>query len=441
MYPTPGLRTFIDVPTLASIAAMPVRGLHVPASRRELMVAAVGNKLVAIVPNGASWTVTTTDLQSNVGPVSFADNGTDILMVDGTTRGYTVTIATAAFGTINEEGFYGGDIVQFLDGLFLLNKPGTGIFYWSDLYATTFPALNFATAEMSPDLLVAAWVEHREVWLLGQYTTEVWYNTGSGGAETFARNDGVSLQHGLAAKASVSRLGESFAFLSTDERGSVTVRIAKGYSFEKISSDALDYEMSTYETTSDAIAFTFRHAGREFYQLTFPSANTTWTFDLATGWWHQRACLNDRGEFDRHRSNCFANYRGQVLVGDRSNGLIYEYAEDAYTDNGDAIARVRRAPHIMRDRQMVRHNWLQIEFQPGVGLQTGQGEEPQAMLRFSDDGGQTWSSERWTTIGAVGKYKNRAIWRRLGSARDRVYEVRVSDPINAVIVGATLEVK
>jgi hypothetical protein len=111
---------------------------------------------------------------------------------------------------------------------------------------------------------------------------------------------------------------------------------------------------------------------------------------------------------------------------------------------------------------------LQIQFQPGVGL-TGYsqssfspvnavagigiagiavagtgivqtvGANPQAMLRWSNDGGSTWSNEHWTTIGQTGKYNNRAIWRRLGWSRDRVFEVVVTDPIKAVIISANLK--
>ena len=440
LYPTPGLQTYINAPTLASISAAPVRLLYSPPSRRELLVAVVGNKLLVFTPSGASFAVASSDIQSNVGPCSAADNATTILIVDGTERGYTVNISTGAISTVSSEGFYGGDVVQCLDSYFVLNKPGTNQFYWSDLGEITFDALNFASKEASPDLLVAPWAEHRQLWLLGQYTTEVWYNSGLGGAEAFARNDGVFLQHGCAAAASISRLGETFAFLATDERGSVSIVRVNGYSFQSISTPALDYEFSTYEKTSDAIAFTYRQSGHEFYQITFPTANKTWVFDNSTGLWHRRGYLNDRGEIDRHRASCFANYQGAVLVGDRLNGLIYEYAEDVYTDNGNPIVRLRRTPHIMRDRQDVRHNLVEIEFQPGVGLNTGQGSDPQAMLRFSNDGGKTWSQEKWTTIGAVGEYRNRARWMRLGSARDRVYEVRITDPVNAVVIGATIEV-
>jgi len=110
-----------------------------------------------------------------------------------------------------------------------------------------------------------------------------------------------------------------------------------------------------------------------------------------------------------------------------------------YTEGGNPIRRLRRTPHIVSDFQREYFEELQIQFQPGVGISTGQGENPQAMLRWSNDGGSTWSNEHWTGIGRMGKYQNRAIWRRLGMARDRVWEVSVSDPVKAAIVSANLK--
>ena len=93
----------------------------------------------------------------------------------------------------------------------------------------------------------------------------------------------------------------------------------------------------------------------------------------------------------------------------------------------------------MQDLQREFFSELQLQFQPGVGLSTGQGKDPQVMLRWSNDGGSTWSQEHWKSIGMQGKYKNRAIWRRLGMARDRIYEVSMTDPVKAVIVSANLK--
>src|SRR6185436_4286016 len=142
--------------------------------------------------------------------------------------------------------------------------------------------------------------------------------------------------------------------------------------------------------------------------------------------------------YHRHRSNCAAVFQGQVLVGDFENGKIYQLSNTVYTDDGVRIRRLRRTPHVTSDLNIVYTTRLQIQFQPGVGLATGQGSDPQAMLRISNDGGNTFGIERWVSIGQVGKYQARAIWRRLGAARDRVFEVVVTAPIKAVIVSANL---
>jgi hypothetical protein len=434
LYPTPGLQTYLDA--TGSTGAAPVRLLYTPPTRENLLVACIGNKLLTAVANGSSFSTGTQTLASNVGPMVAADNGTDILLSDGV-NGYTLNIQTLAFARIQDAAYFGGRPI-FLDGYFVLNKPTTAQFYWSGLYALTWDALDFATKEAWPDDIVTVWSEHRQLWLLGAQTTEIWFNTGNvDGA--FERNQGAFMQHGCAAPFSVSRLGETFAFVATDERGSAIIVAAAGQGLQKISTQALDYELSTYESISDAIAFTYRDSGHEFYQVTFPTANKTWVYDISTAMWHERASLNELGELNRHRANCSCNFQGRILVGDYENGLIYEYRNDVYTDNGSAIPRIRRTPHIIADRTDVRYNALQIVFEPGVGKQTGQGRNPQAMLRWSDDGGSTWGSEHWRPIGAAGRYRDRARWLRMGIAMDRVYEVRITDPVKAVVIDAQLE--
>ena len=163
--------------------------------------------------------------------------------------------------------------------------------------------------------------------------------------------------------------------------------------------------------------------------------------------WHKWLAIDNTNTYHRHRGNCAALFKGLNYVGDYSNGIIYLLDPSNYTDNGQEIRRLRRAPHLVTDLQREYLEELQIQFQPGIGL-TGitqplnsetVGANPQAMLRWSNDGGSTWSNEHWTSIGAVGLYKNRAIWRRLGWARDRVFEVVVTDPVNAVIISANLK--
>jgi hypothetical protein len=78
-------------------------------------------------------------------------------------------------------------------------------------------------------------------------------------------------------------------------------------------------------------------------------------------------------------------------------------------------------------------------FEQGVGLITGQGSDPQVMLQFSDDGGRTWSSERWRSLGRIGEYRTRTRWLRNGSARDRIYRYAMSDPVRRNLILATTE--
>jgi hypothetical protein len=179
--------------------------------------------------------------------------------------------------------------------------------------------------------------------------------------------------------------------------------------------------------------------GHEWYIVTFPQANLTWVYDSTTKLWFKWMSLDPLNIFQRNRGNCATFFNTYNLVGDYQNGNIYIVDTETYTEAGNPIRRLRRTPHIVSDFQRQYFEELQIQFQPGVGLSTGQGQDPQAMLRWSNDGGSTWSNEHWTSIGKIGKYQNRAIWRRLGMARDRVWEVSTSDPVKSAIVSANLK--
>jgi hypothetical protein len=183
----------------------------------------------------------------------------------------------------------------------------------------------------------------------------------------------------------------------------------------------------------------YQQAGHEFYVANFPSADRTWVYDLATQMWHKRAYRDTLGVLHRWRCQAVVPFNGQLVGLDWQNGTLYQLSQSVYTDAGGVpLPIIRTCMHLTEDLHRVYYHDLQIQFQPGVGLQTGQGSNPQAMLQWSNDGGFTWSAEYWTSIGKVGAYKNRAIWRKLGYARDRIFRVMVSDPVYRVIVSAEL---
>ena len=340
----------------------------------------------------------------------------------------------------NDGPFEGGGTVDITDNYFVYNKPDSQLWAASDLLSPITDPLSFASKDGSPDDLVSIIVDRREVYLLGEMSSEVWINSGAV-PFPFTRIPGTSTQQGIAAQYSMSRMGNSFAYVSKNNRGEAMIVRMNGYFPERISTHAVETTLVN-QNVSNALAWTYQLEGHEVYVVTFPSIGTnglTWAYDNTTGLWHKWLYRNNQNQFERHRGNCCAFFNQQVLVGDYENGKIYQLGRNFYTDDGQTIRRIRRAPHITTDLQRQYFHELQIQFQPGVGVSTGQGDDPQAMLRWSNDGGSTWSNEYWTTIGKQGKYLNRAIWRRLGFSRDKVFEVSISDPVKAVIISANLK--
>jgi hypothetical protein len=345
----------------------------------------------------------------------------------------------------SDGAFSGGETCDIVDNYFVYNRPESQQFGASGVLSPISGSTSFSSKDGSPDDLVALIVDHREVYLMGEASSEVWTDVGAV-PFPFQRIPGTNTQHGIAAKFSLARFGDSFCYVSRNNRGQAQIMQMKGYVPTRISNHAVENSI-TNKYVDDAIAWTYQLEGHECYVVSFPTLELTWAFDLASGMWHKWLYTENDGTYTRHRGNCCAAFQGMVLVGDYEDGSIYEIDKNNYTDNGQKIRRLRRAPHLVSDFQRQYFDELQIQFQPGVGL-TGittpldsavVGADPQAMLRWSNDGGSTYSNEHWTSIGLVGKYKNRAIWRRLGMARDRVFEVVVSDPINAVIISANLK--
>jgi hypothetical protein len=345
----------------------------------------------------------------------------------------------------SDGAFSGGETCDIVDNYFVYNRPESQQFGASGVLSPISGSTSFSSKDGSPDDLVALIVDHREVYLMGEASSEVWTDVG-GVPFPFQRIPGTNTQHGIAAKFSLARFGDSFCYVSRNNRGQAQIMQMKGYVPTRISNHAVENSI-TNQYVDDAIAWTYQLEGHECYVVSFPSLELTWAYDLASGMWHKWLYTENNGTYTRHRGNCCAVFQGLVLVGDYEDGSIYQIDKNNYTDNGQHTRRLRRAPHLVSDFQRQYFDELQIQFQPGVGL-TGittplnnavVGADPQAMLRWSNDGGSTWSNEYWTSIGLIGRYKNRAIWRRLGMARDRVFEVVVSDPINAVIISANLK--
>ena len=381
-------------------------------------------------------------INTTAGNVSLAYNGTQVLIVDGT-NGYIYTIGTTTLTQIASSNFpNGATTCDFQGGFFLVDDPAhLGRFYKSALSdGSTWSATDYASISSFPTNLVRVFVNQGIVHLLGGSGSEFWSNTGALDFP-YALIQGSAIEWGLAAKWSVAKLMGQTVFVAQNLQGHVQVVMLNGFQPQAISSTELDDELDDYNV-SDAVGFTYMIAGHQFYELNFPSAGKSWLYDATTSLkagvpvWSRL-----KSGSGRHIAQWYISFVNQNIVSDYSNGNLYKLTYDTYTDNGMMIQRQLRMKHIFKNNQQVVIGRFWVDFEEGVGLQTGQGSNPQAMLRISKDGGHSWSAELWRTIGAVGKYMTRVLWKRLGRARDWVFELTISDPVKVVILNAGIQVK
>jgi hypothetical protein len=372
-------------------------------------------------------------ITTSTGNVFMAYNGTQILIVDGTAYGHYITAATGVLSDITDADFPASSSCAFADGYFVVTKTSTGQFFISGLYdAATWDALDFATAEGSPDNLVRCYYGNSNLWLFGTDTIEVWYN--SGGTDfPFTRISGALIEDGLAGSAAICMIKDQFYFLSNKLEVLRTV----GYQREKISTIHIDTEIQSYTTVSDVVLYEYRTDGHVFLVVTFPTADKTWVYDITTNYWHEWQSYKTQGvaTYGRHRGAIGFFFNNKYVVGDYSNGFLYELDMATYTDNGEAIPRTRRTQIIDKDRLKVIHHSVELDFD------FGQGSSPSVLLRWSDDEANTWSTGRTMSLGALRAYTVRAKENRLGCSRNRVYEITTSTNSRFVLLAAYAELE
>lgn len=417
-YGTPGLTLH------ANPGANPTRGAH-----------AIGNYVYVVNQNtlyqvdNAGIAIAKGTLLTMSGFVDMADNGTQIMIVDGT-YGYIYNIAAGTVTQITDPDFPGANHVTFNDGYFIVNKPNSGQFFISASYnGLAWDALDFATAESNPDNLVRAVADHGELILLGEVSTE--FHTNSGGLDFPYTRSGAAIEWGIAARWSLAKFDNSLIWLAKNRMGEVQVVRLNGYSPQRVSTFDIETIINSYSGVSDATGFSYLLNGHPFYQLNFTSANASWLYDGASNCWSEL-----KSGTGRHRAELAVNYLNRTLVCDYSSGNIYNLDSDVYTDNGDMMVSELVSKHVFADLERYCISELQVDLEAGVGLATGQGSDPQIMLQISKDGGHTWGAERWISMGKIGEYKRRAKWNRLGQSRNWTFKIRISDPVKRVILGA-----
>lgn len=427
LYGTPGLLAFATIPDA------PIRGVFASAKGRAFAVAGVG---LYEIDSAGTVTLRGT-LTSNESICTITENVTQLGICDGTTL-WILTYSTNAFAQVTDSDFPGASSVTFQDQLFIVNKPSTAEVYISAVgNGLSWASLDFQTAESSPDNLVRVFSAFGQIWCFGETTTEVWYNSGDT-TYPFTRVEGAKIQIGCAAKHSVLDMDNRLFWIGNDKDGKGIVYAAQGYTAVRISTHAVELAIRAATNISAIRAYSYQEDGHLFYALTGGGMATTWVYDAATNLWHERAYLEPDGSLSAHLAVAHMYIFGKHLVADKESGVIYEMSNSYYSDNGNEIFRQRTFTHLHDENKRFVVRELQVDFEAGLGLTTGQGSNPVAILETSNDGGKTWSSEYSVSIGAIGLYKARAVWRRLGLFDLFTARITVTDPIRVAICGAYL---
>jgi hypothetical protein len=435
-YPGPGLTLLSDfTSTLSGF----VRGLYQCSSGD--VVGVIGTTVIKW-PGAGSTYVNLGTLPSDTGkPVSICDNQTDVVFADGTGGGWYAPITSlgtpGSLQTIADPGFYGSTRVDFIDTFLIFNKPDSPTFYTTTSNVLLpFDATYFAAKEGWNDLLICVAALHDNIWLLGNVTTEIWFNAG-GATFPFARMPNSILQQGCVAPYSVVIADNAIYWLSKDRWGRNLLMRGEGYSAKRVSTFAVEDEWALYGTLTDAVGMTYQLSGHEIIGLYFPTGNAWWAYDASTQLWHKRThgdlttpwlpfCMAGSG------SVVDMAYPDAIIAGDRTGARIYQVDRKGYTDNGVVIPRQRSWAHLQDDGQRIYHSRFSLSF-------AGAAMSPDTIsLDWSDDGGQTYGTAVPQTINnqTNGQYQ----WRRLGYARDRVYRATWSGSGEHALNGAWADV-
>jgi hypothetical protein len=386
---------------------------------------------------------------------TIADDGIHLVIADGQS-GYEFNLNTNTFKMIDDDEFVGGSHVILMDNYFIMNQKDSGFFCHTNVRIDpnkelVWDASNIFNAENCPDNIMALSKINNELWIFGNKTIEIWYVTGDSDNE-FQRIKSAVLNIGTEAKYSVATNGQTLYWLGSNEQGHGTIFRSNGYQAQPISNHAIEYIIGQLARLDDTVGYCYQQEGHEFYLFSFPSSGKTLCYDATTGLWHERQSFNETSNTSGiHRGISHAMWNGLNYVGDYENGNIYQLDLNTYTDNGTLIQRIRTTPHIHQDRKNIFYNKFEIDMEKAVGIDgqtilpsgltgnTPQGADPQVILTWSDDGGFTWSKEYWTTIGAIGNYLTRIQWHGLGCSRDRIFRVKITDPVKVVFIGATMD--
>jgi len=429
LYARPGNAVFA---TLGSGAG---RGAFAATNGRAFVVS--GSQLYELLAGGTGTVLGS--LLTSSGDITMAENGVQLAICDGVDL-YILTYATNTFQRVVNPNLPSAASVTFLDGYFVVNRSFTsGIFQISAPFdGLNWAALDFASAESSPDSLLRVAVVFGQLFLFGDISIEPWNNTGAATFPFQRVNSSSQISVGVAAPSTILELDNTAFWVGKDKNGAGVVYRADGYSPKRISTEAVELRLQAAPSISTLKAMAYQEAGHTFYIITGGGMETAQVYDVSTNLWVEWSYFNSSGNYELPLTNDLFYAFGKTLALDRTSGKVYEQSSKYYSDDGEEIACDRIFTHIFDNGNPFLIKNLILNFETGVGNTTV--ENPKAMLYLSNDGGRTFYTYYEAFMGKAGEFLSRVVFWRLGRHRQCTFRVRVTDSVKRVITGGQFNV-
>lgn len=430
LYGTPGMRKLF---TVGSNAALAFRGMS---GSPQYLYGVLGSTFYQLLASGSPFY--SASIGTTAGPVSLAQNpsGPQVLLVDGA-LGWILN--GGALAQVTSAGFpNGARTCAFAAGFFFAELPNTQRIWASNAFdGTTWSALAFASASAYADVVMAVDALIGNLVVFSSTHLEFWQNVGAS-PFPFAPIQSATAEYGLAAVFSRVHADNALLFLAQNPQGGYQFCRIDGYAIKPISTPDIEYILQTIGVVADCVGLVYRDSKHALVQWSFPSANRTLQYDCQTGMWGEAQTGLTAAYTQRHIGNFSALLGSTQLISDYASNTLYTPDATVFTDNGATILREVVTRHQLNEFNVFSVDEAYLDMDTGVGLNSGQGSNPQIQFECSKDNGRTWLTPRTVGIGAMGQYKARAVTRRWGSARVFDFRIRMTDPVKfACTAGAS----
>jgi hypothetical protein len=381
-----------------------------------------------------SFATTTLGVIPGSGRVSMADNGTQLCILNSDGEGFIYNeSAGTPFEAITDGDFDANGVPQFvvfIDGYFAFTTDSKKFIVSALNDGLSYNALDFGSAEADPDDIVGAHVFQNQLYIFGSQTIESFRNIGGSGFP-FQRT-GLVIQKGLSSKFAVTDANNSFMFIGAGVNESPAIWQFTGSGVQKISTTPIDNLINDATPEQVGQAFADSHAIDGAYFTRFTAGLRTLVYDAITGLWHERKSRVNNQDLN-WRANSIVQAYNRIIIGDDIDGRIGELSNDCYTEYGENIIRLVATQPFSNLGNVIFAPSLELTIESGVGdLVT---TDPLIRMSISRDG-KKFGNEIQRSMGKIGEFSRRAIWRRVINriSRFAVLKFEMSEPVKPVII-------